>query len=136
MRIAGAVQDLMADAAVDHVDTGTGTAVLEIYSGSAPVSIGGSPAGTLLVSFDLADPAFGASSSGTATLLGVPISGTGVGDATAGYARVVNQNGDAIFDTEDVGTSGNEVTMSTTTVSTGLDVSLTAMTISAPAGSV
>jgi len=135
MRISTAARSAACDAVVDITETGSGTAVLEIYTGSAPGTFGTTPAGTLLVSFDLQDPAFGAASSGVATLLGVPISGTGVGDGTAGFAQVVDQNGDTLMDTEDVGTSGNVITMSTTTVSTGLDVSLTAMTVTMPAGS-
>ena len=127
----------MADAAVDRTDVGAGTAVLAVYTGSAPGSIGGSPAGTLLLSFNLPNPAFGAASgSGVATLQGVPIATTGLAAGTATYARVVNRNGDTIFDTESVGTSGTEVIMSTTTVSVGLDVDLTAMTVTQPAGAV
>ena len=118
MRIADQVRDAAANGAVDRTDVGSGTAVLEIYSGSAPGSIGGSPAGTLLLSFDLPNPAFGDASSGVATLNGTPISTTGVGDNTASYARVVNRNGDTIMDTESVGTSGTEVVLSTTTIST------------------
>lgn len=136
MRISTAARNAACDGMVDLTETGSGTAVVEIYTGSAPGSIGSAPAGDLLVSFDLQDPAFGAASSGVATLLGVSISGTGVAAGTAGYARLVNQNGDATADTEDVGTSGNEVVMSTTTVSIGLDLSLDSMTITMPAGSV
>lgn len=135
MRIAAEVQNAACDGAVDRVDSGAGTAVLEIYTGSGPGTIGSAPAGTLLVSFDLPNPAFGNAAAGVATLQGVPISDTGVGDGTAGHARIVNRNGDAIFDTDDVGTSGNEVTLSTLTISTGLDVDLTAGTITMPAGS-
>lgn len=136
MRISDAVRNAMADGAVDQTDVGAGTAVLEVYTGSAPGAISGTPAGTLLASFDLPNPAFGNAAAGVATLLGVPIATTGVAAGTATYARVVNRNGDAILDTEDVGTSGNVVTMSTTTVSIGLDIDLTAMTVTQPAGAV
>jgi hypothetical protein len=135
MRISTAARNAACDGQVDQIDVGTGTAVIEVYSGSGPATFGDAPAGTLLVSFDLQDPAFGAASSGVATLLGVTISAVGVGDDDAGYARVLDQDGDVVMDTEDVGTSGNVVTMSTITVSTGLDVDLTAMTWTQPAGS-
>ncbi len=136
MRVNSDVQNAAADGAVDTIDVGAGTAVLEIYSGSAPGSIGGAPAGTLLASFNLPNPAFGAAAAGVATLQGVPISTTGVGDGTAGYARIRDRNGDTNFDTEDLGTSGTEVVLSTLTISTGLDIDLTAGTITMPAGSV
>ncbi len=136
MRIATSVRNAMADAAVDLVDVGAGTAVVEIYTGDAPAAIGDAPAGDLLVSFDLDDPAFGAAAAGVATLLGVPIVGTGVAAGTAAYARVVNQNGDALMDTESVGTADATVIMSTLTVSVDLTVNLNAMTMTQPAGSV
>jgi hypothetical protein len=136
MRVSTAVRNAMADGAVDLVDVGAGTATLEVYTGSAPATHGDAPAGTLLVSFNLPNPAFGAAATGVATLLGVPISDVGVGAGEAGFARVVNRNGDSLFETESVGTVGTTVIMSTTTVSVGLDVDLTAMTVTAPAGSV
>jgi hypothetical protein len=136
MRIATAVRNAAADASVDLVDVGAGTAVLEVYSGSAPATIGDAPAGDLLVSFDLADPAFGAAAAGVATVLGVPIAAVGVGDDTASYGRFLDKDGNALYDTEDIGTSGNTITMSTTTVSTGLDVDLNSATITMPGGSV
>lgn len=136
MRVSDAVRNASADGAVDQTDVGAGTAVLEVYTGSAPASIGDAPAGTLLLSFDLPNPAFGAAAAGVATLAGVPISDVGVGAGTASYARFVNRNGDAVMDTESVGTAATEVIMSTTTVSVGLDVDLTAATITMPAGAV
>lgn len=134
MRISDDVRNAAADGSVDTIDVGAGTAVLEVYSGAAPANIGDAPAGTLLLSFNLPNPAFGAAASGVATLLGVPISTTGLAAGTAGYARIVDRNGDVNFDTQDVGTSGNEVTMSTTTISIGLDVDLTGCTVTMPAG--
>lgn len=137
MRVSETVRDAMANGAVDLVDAGVaGAAVLEIYTGTAPATFGDAPAGTLLILFDLPDPAFGAAAVGVATLLGVPIAAVGEGAGDAGYARVLDQDAAAVFDTEDVGTSGNTVTMSTVTVSVGLDVDLTAMTVTAPAGAV
>lgn len=136
MRIAEQVRDGACDGAVDETDVGAGTAVVEIYSGTAPGSIGTAPAGDLLLSFDLPDPAFGAAAAGVATLQGTPIATTGITDGEAGYGRIVNKNGDAIMDSEDVGTAGNTFTLSTTTVSTGLDVELTSGTITMPEGSV
>jgi hypothetical protein len=134
MRISDALRTVMADAAADEVDIGAGTAVLEVYSGSAPANIGDAPAGTQLLSFDLPNPAFGNAATGVVTLNGVPIATTGLAAGTAGYARLVDRNGDVLADTQDVGTSGNTVTMSTTTISIGLDVDLTAMTMTQPAG--
>ena len=126
----------MADAHVDRTDLGAGTAVLRLYTGTAPAGIADAPAGTLLVTFNLPNPAFGAAATGVATLLGVPIAAVGAAAGTAGYARLVNRDGVAIYDTESVGTAATEVIMSTTTVSNGLDVNLNSMTMTVGAGAV
>lgn len=134
LRIATSARNAAADGVVDLTDLGVGTAVLEIYSGVAPANIGDAPGGTLLVSFDLPNPAFGAAAAGVATALGVPIAAVGVGAGTAGYGRLLDRDGNAIFDTDDVGTSGQIINLSTTTVSIGLDMDLTSMTVTMPAG--
>ena len=133
-RIDAVTQNAMCDAAADRADVGSGTAQIQIYSGVAPGSFGGTPAGRLLVTFSLPNPAFSAAGTpdGQADLLGVPITGTGVAAGTAGYARLRNRNGDTIMDTDNIGT---EVVLSTTTISVGLSVSLTSWLLTVGAGS-
>jgi hypothetical protein len=140
MRKSTAVRNAIADAYDAEVNTGAGTAVLEVYTGSAPGTFGAAPAGTLLGTFALANPAFGASASGTITLAGVPIAEDGLAAGTVGYVRCVNRNGDVVSDSERVGTAGaphangNEFTFDTLTVSDGLPLSLTAWTVTMPVG--
>ena len=135
-RIDALSRSAMADAHVDRTDLGAGTSTLLIYTGTAPAGIGDAAAGTLLVTFNLPNPAFGAAATGVATLLGVPIAAVGAAAGTAGYARLVNRDGLTIYDTESVGTAATEVIMSTTTVSIGLDVNLNSMTMTVGAGAV
>lgn len=135
LRISTAARNAAVDAVVDLIDLGAGAQVLEIYSGTAPANLGDAPGGILLASFTLSDPAFGAAAGGTATALGVPIATTGLAAGNAGYARVVAGDGTVTFDTDDVGVSGQIVNMSTVTVSAGLDLELSSMTVTQPAGS-
>jgi hypothetical protein len=134
-RISAAARSAAANGVVDLVDAGTGDSHLRIYSGSGPATFGDAPAGDLLAEFDLAATAFGAASAGVATLASTPISTTGLAAGTAGYAVLVDKDDAEVWDTEDLGTSGNEVVLSTLTVSIGLDLDLTAGTITMPAGS-
>jgi len=134
-RISGTARQGACDAIVDLCEVGTGDSHLRIYTGTGPATFGDAPAGTLLLEFDFQDPAFGAATTGgVATLLGVPISAVGLAAGTAGYAVMVDQDDAEIWDTEDVGTSGTEVVLSTLTVSVSLDVDLTAGTITMPQG--
>lgn len=73
--IASGARDAQADAFDTLINTGGGTAVLRLRNST-----------TTLVSFNLSNPAFGASSSGAITLSGVTISAT----AAAGTATAVD----------------------------------------------
>jgi len=127
-RIPVAVAILMADAAVDYVDTGAGTATMEIRTGTQPTNGDDAASGTLLVTFNLPNPAFGGAADqnphAKATLNGVPISGTGVAAGTAGWGRVYNRNGDPVFD----GAVGAEITLDNTSIAISQTVNLTAAT--------
>jgi hypothetical protein len=121
---------------VDSLDTGSGTAVLEIYSASF---------GALLISFSLPNPAFGNSGTsvvGQASANGVPIAATAVAGAPteASACRVKDRNGDVKWSASGAGAvgisgSGAEVEMSDVNVSAGLSYNLTSwiLTTAAPA---
>lgn len=132
MRLADRVRNVMVDAAVDEIDVGAGTAKLELWSGSKPANVGDAPAGTKLAEFDLPDPAFGDSASGVATANAITDT-TGLADGEVGFARTLDKDAAALWDNDDVGTSGNQITLNTTTISTGVDVSVTSWTVTAPA---
>lgn len=95
-RISDAARTAMVAGFATQAAVGSGTAVVEIYSGSAPATIGDAPAGDLLLSFDLATPPLVAGAAGVTAVDGVPISTEGEAAGTAAYARLVNENGDAI----------------------------------------
>lgn len=108
-------------AAVGRVDTGAGTAVLQLWSGAPPENLGDAPAGTLLASFNLQNPAFGTPGAGpllpgVAELAGLPLSTTGLANGSIGFARILDRDGDAVWDDEDVGTSDAAIVVSSTTV--------------------
>jgi hypothetical protein len=139
-RISADAQNAMADAAADLVDVGSGTAVLEVYDGAGPGSIGAAPSGNLLISFPLPNPAFGDAGTpdGEADANGLPITGTAVASAdltSQGYARIINRNGDVVSDTENIGTSGTDVVLSNIVVTSGGDLDLTGLKMLVGTGS-
>lgn len=117
---------------MDAIDVGTGTAVLQIRSGPQPASADNADAGTLLASFNLPNPAFGAAVGGVATAN--PISATtGSAAGTAGHFRVKDRNGTTVMDGS-VGTSGADLNLNTVTISVGVNVEITSWTVTMPAG--
>lgn len=101
-----------ADAVVDSVDTGSGTATLVIYSGTPPASVDAALSGnTALATVNLPNPAFGAaadaSPGATATLLGVPLSDSSAdASGTAEFVRFLDRDGTPRIQ-DDVATSGS-----------------------------
>ncbi|GGM55519.1 hypothetical protein GCM10012275_28300 [Longimycelium tulufanense] len=133
-RIVTGAQNAACDAIVDLVDAGAAAGTIKIYTGTQPASANdGIGTSTLLATFTLADPAFGAAASGSATLAGTPLTTTGDTDGTAGWFRCADSAGATVFDGA-VATSGAELNLNTTSISTGVTVEITSGTFTMPAG--
>lgn len=134
-RIPNAVRSAACDAVVDRLDLGAGAATIDVRTGSQPASANDAATGTILATFTLADPAFGAAANGVATLAGTPRTTTGLAAGTAGWFRALDSDGNTVFDGS-VGAegSGAQLELNTTTISVGVDVSITAGTVTMPAG--
>lgn len=134
-RLPTASRNAATNAVVDLLDAGSGAATIDIRSGTQPAAAIDTATGTLLCTVTLADPAFGNSGTGTATLLGVPLSGTGVANGTASWFRAKDSDGTTVLDGSVTATGGGgQIEVATTTVSTGLTVQVTSLTVSTPAG--
>jgi len=108
----------------DAVDTAIGNAgLLRFYTASYA---------TTLCTITLGSPPFGNASSGTITLQGVPLEGTCVAGGTVAKFRLLTSAGAEIVN-GDVGTSGADINLSSTTVSTNDVIRITGLTYSAPA---
>lgn len=115
------------DAVVARVPGGT----IKVYSGTRPTdpdtAVGG---GTLLATFTLPTPAFGTASGKSATV-GTIAAVTAAATGTAAWFRAANSSGTAQFD-GDVGTSGADLNLSTTSLVSGGAVEITGGSIVAP----
>lgn len=132
-RLPTAVRNAACDAIVDALDAGAGASTIEVRTGSQPASANDAATGTVLATFTLADPGFGAASSGVATLASPPRSTTGSAAGTAGWFRAKDSNGNTVFD-GDVGTSGAVLNLNTLTISIGVAVEIVSGTVTMPAG--
>lgn len=135
LRIYNATAEAMCNAAVDDIDAGASAGRVEIRTGAQP-SINAAVSGTLLCTFTLADPAFGAASgNGTrarAAAASLPIDDTSAdATGTAGYGVVLDSDDNVIF-TGSVGTSGEDFNLSTTSITSGQVVRLNTFNFDLP----
>lgn len=94
---------------------------LEVRTGAQPASTSDSATGTLLVTVTLNSPALATASAGSAQLNTSPaLSANAVASGTAGWFRVKTSGGVTAFD----GSVGSELTLSNTTVTSGLPVTV------------
>lgn len=140
LSISVAARNAACDAIVDLIDGGSGAGVIRVYTGTKPATPATSPSGTLLAEFTCSDPAFGAASTGVATLDITPaLTDTGITDGTAGYCRFLDSTeaagtGLGVIDGTVTATGGGgDLTLNSTTVSTGVAVEITSGTITMPA---
>ena len=134
LRRATTARNAAATAIVGLLDAGSGAGTIQIRSGSMPATPQTAATGTLLATVTLSDPAGGAPSTGVITITD-PASVTGVGDATATWARFLDSTGAAVMDCDVTATGGGgAITLSTTTISTGVTVDLGAITFTVPQG--
>lgn len=131
-RLSGAAASAAADAVTTLLDAGAGPATIEVRDGAQPATVATPATGTLLGTFTLNDPAFAAAVAGVAALDVSPaVSFTGVAPGTAGWFRAFDSNGVAVFDGA-CATSGAQLNLSTTTISIGLVVTVTAGSYTQP----
>ncbi len=127
-----ALRNAMADAAGDRFDAGSGPATIQVRTGSKPANPQASATGTLLFTFTLQDPAWGAASNGVKTLDNTPVSSpVAVSTGTAGWFRVLDSNSLAVLDGT-VGTSGTDMIMDNPAVVTGQTINLNSGTLTQP----
>lgn len=123
---ATALRSVLADAVDNYLNT-TGSA-----DASADLVIRAST--TILVTFVLANPAFGAAASGVITLAGVPISATAGATGTADNFIIRDRdNASAVLGSVTATGGGGDITVSNTSITNGQSCSLDSLTYTAPA---
>ena len=121
----------LANAIDDAVNAGT-AGTIKIYTGTQPATADTAASGTLLATFTLADPAFGASSGGTITLNSTPLTVAAAASGTAGWFRMESNGPTVTVLDGSVGTSGHQINLNTTSITLGVNVTITSGTITMP----
>ena len=127
-------RNAMCDAACVRADAGAGPGTIQIRTGAKPASANSAATGTLLATVTLADPAFTGSVSGSSPLAD-PASVNAVANGTAGWFRLLDSNSNTVMDGTVTQTGGGgDLTLATTSITTGLGVDLTGGTFTVPSG--
>lgn len=134
LTLATASRNAMISALALLLDAGSGAGKIEIRSGTRPATPGDTATGTLLATVVLGDPAFGSASSGVVTLAD-PAAVTGVASGTATWFRAMDSTNAAVMDGKITATGGGgDLTLATTSISSGLTVDITGGTLTQPLG--
>ena len=123
--ISTTVRNAMCDAFVDALDTG---------SAQSGASMNGYTSGyaTLLFTNRMSAPAYGASASGTATANAIADETNAPASGTAAVGRHLDRD-DTQHSDYTIGTSGEDLNLNTTSITSGDTVSITSATITQPA---
>jgi len=133
LSISQAAAKAMCDALVDLIDVG-GAGTLAIRSGTRPATTDTAVTGVLLATLTFSATAFGAATTASpsvATAAAITSDSSADATNTATWFRIFNGSGTAIMD-GNVGTSGEDLNLNTTSIVTGAVVSISAGTISVP----
>ncbi|CAK1277505.1 Uncharacterised protein [Burkholderia pseudomallei] len=118
------------NAMLDAITTQAGaSALLSIYSGTRPAT-GGALSGNTLLAQLTCNATFAPASSGGVLTLNSIASATAAATGTAVWARLTTSGGTFIADFS-VGTSGTEIIIGTTSITSGATVSVSSATITA-----
>lgn len=116
------LRNARADQITTAMDAGTGPALLRIYDGVRPAT--GGTATTLLAELTFSDPSAPAASGGVLTASAITADPSANATGTATWGRWVDSDSNFVGDF-DVGTSGADLNLNTTSIVTGAQVSVT-----------
>lgn len=114
------------DAINTAANAGAGAALIRIYDGTRPAT--GGTATTLLAELTASDPMFGAAASGVLTASAITQDASANATGTATWFRVVDSAGNAVMD-GNVGTSGSDLNLTTTSITATQPVSITSFVL-------
>lgn len=122
------------NAALDAAKARLNNGYLRIYSGTRPAGPGTALSGnTLLAELRFGATAFGASSNGAASANAITQDSAADATGTATFARLLQSDGTTAEADIEVGTSGANLNLNTTSITAGQAVSVSSLTYSLPA---
>jgi hypothetical protein len=125
---AGPLRNTRLDAINTAINAGAGAGLLRIYDGTRPAT--GGTATTLLAELTFSDPASSGASSQTLTMSAITADSSANATGTATWFRVVDSTTTFVMD-GNVGTSGSDLNLNSTSISSGQNVAVSSFVITA-----
>lgn len=123
-----ALRNNMLDEITTRIDAGAGAGLIRIYDGVRPAT--GGTATTLLAELTCTDPVAGAASSAALTFSAITDDSSANATGTATWFRIVDSDSNFVMD-GNVGTSGSDLNLVTTSIVATQTVSISSFVINA-----
>lgn len=121
------------NAAIDAITPLFNSGYLRLYSGTRPTNPDTALSGnTLLAELTFGSTAAAGASSGTATFNAITADSSADASGTCTFARCFQSNGTTALIDLEVGTSGANINLNSTSISSGASVSISSFTLSLP----
>ena len=101
---------------------------IDVHASPATIEICTAAFAAILCTITLTDPSF-TESGGVITMAGAPKSGTAGNTGTAAVARIKEGGGTVVVNNLSVGTSGSDINLNSTSITSGQTVTITSGTI-------
>lgn len=105
---------------------------IRIYTGSIPATPETAASGTLLAELRFNATAFGAAAAGVITANSITQDSSADNTGTAGYYRALQSDGTTALWDGTVGTAGADLNLNSTSISAGVIVQITSLTVTLP----
>jgi hypothetical protein len=128
LAFATTLRNAMLDQIKTALDAGAGAALIRIYDGTRPAT--GGTATTLLAELTCTDPSAGSASAGVLTFSSITQDSSANATGTATWFRMVDSSATFVMD-GNVGTSGSDLNLTTTSIVATQPVSISSATITA-----
>ena len=119
------------DAIVDDIDAGSGAGTIAIRTGTQPTNVGDADTGTLLGTLTFSDPAFGSSSTGTATASTITSDTNADASGTAGHFRIKDSDSNIVADGT-CGQGSGDLSFDNATIVAGGTIAISSFTVTVP----
>lgn len=130
-RLATDTRNKACDAIVDDIDAGAGAGTIAVRTGTQPTNVGDADTGTLLGTLTFSDPAFGASSTGTATASAITSDTNADASGTAGHFRIKDSDSN-IHSDGTCGQGSGDMNFDNNVIVIGGTIAVSSMTVTVP----
>jgi len=123
-----ALRNARLDEITAAIDAGAGAGKLRLFVGPRPAT--GGAATTLLAELDMSDPSFAAAAAAVLTANAISDDTSADNTGTAVWGRFLDSDNVIVMD-GDVGTSGSDINLNTTSITAGINVAITSAVFTA-----